>query len=64
MFLTDINVVDPIVKAMGESWRWLAELNGGSVTVRLLLAVILAGSIGLERAIKKHAAGMRTYILV
>ena len=66
MFLTEvsINIVDPIVKAMGENWYWLAHLNIGSVLVRLLLATLFAGSIGLERAIKKHAAGMRTYIFV
>ena len=66
MFLSDvsINIVDPIVRAMGENWYWLANLNLGSVLVRILLATLFAGTIGLERAIKKHAAGMRTYILV
>lgn len=61
MFLS-ISIVDPIVKWMGSSW--LAEINIGSIIVRLLLAFIFAGTIGLERAIKKHAAGLRTYILV
>ena len=61
MFLS-ISIVDPIVKWMGSSW--LAEINIGSIIVRLLLAFVFAGTIGLERAIKKHAAGLRTYILV
>lgn len=62
--LMDINIVDPIVKLFGENGQWLANLSFCSIIVRLALAIILAGSIGLERAIKKHAAGLRTYILV
>ena len=62
--LMDINIVDPIVKLFGENGSWLANLSFGSIIVRLALAIILAGSIGIERAIKKHAAGLRTYILV
>jgi len=42
----------------------LYELNAISVTVRLGLAMILGGIIGLERGIKKRPAGMRTYMLV
>ncbi len=59
-----VNIVDPIVKWLGESGEWLAELNFPSVLIRLLLATLFAGIIGIERAIKKHAAGLRTYILV
>lgn len=64
MFLVDINYVDPFVKWLGENFYWLLELNFGSILIRLLLAIVLAGSIGIERAVKKHAAGLRTYILV
>lgn len=39
-------------------------LNAFSITLRLSLAVILGGIIGLERGIKGRAAGMRTYMLV
>jgi len=42
----------------------LVELNIVSVTVRLLLAMLLGGVIGLERGLKKRPAGMRTYMLV
>ena len=59
-----IDIVDPIVKALGESGEWLASLNIWGILVSLSLAIILAGIIGAERAIKKHAAGLRTYILV
>ncbi len=60
MFL--FNIVDPFVKMTGG--EWLAELNMGSISIRLIIAVILGGLIGLERALKHHAAGFRTYILV
>lgn len=53
--------VDPIVNLLGD---WLSGINIWSILVRLLLAVILGGIIGVERATKRHAAGFRTYILV
>lgn len=43
---------------------YLRELNLVSITVRLILAVILGGSIGLERGKQGRAAGMRTHIFV
>jgi len=42
----------------------LYELNHFTVLIRLLLAVILGGIIGLERGANKHPAGFRTHILV
>lgn len=53
--------LDPIVNLLGD---WLSGINIWSILVRLLLAVILGGIIGVERATKRHAAGFRTYILV
>lgn len=64
MILVNISYIDPIVKWLGENGYWLSEINFGSIVVRLLLATLFAGIIGIERAIKKHAAGLRTYILV
>lgn len=62
MFLLDINrELDPIVSWLGE---WLADLNIWSVLIRLVLSTIFGGVIGIERTTKKHAAGLRTYILV
>ncbi|WP_027399754.1 MgtC/SapB family protein [Anaerovorax odorimutans] len=40
------------------------DINLFSVTLRLILAVILGGIIGLERGANKHPAGFRTHILV
>lgn len=42
----------------------LAELNVVTISIRVLLAVLVGGIIGLERDIKNHPAGFRTYILV
>lgn len=59
-----IEIIDPILKALGEHGKWLSEINIASITIRLALAVIFGGFIGVERATKRHAAGLRTYILV
>lgn len=60
-----VNIVDPILKICNEDFaKALSDITIWSVIVRLLLPFIFAGTIGLERAAKKHAAGLRTYILV
>ena len=43
---------------------WTEELNVRSVVLRILLSVVLAAIIGCERSSKRHAAGLRTFILV
>ena len=43
---------------------YLRELNMASLLVRLLLAMLLGGFVGLERGRKRRAAGFRTYMLV
>lgn len=57
-----LTVVDPFVKMTG--WDWLYEINIYSILVKLVLATIFGGIIGVERTTKKHAAGLRTYMLV
>ena len=65
VFLSEINnFVDPIVKLLGEGFDWLSDISIGSVVVRLILAIICGGLLGVERAMKRQAAGFRTYILV
>ncbi len=65
VFFTEINrMVDPLVKLLGENGSWLSEITFGSVIIRLLLAILCGGVLGAERAMKRHAAGFRTYILV
>ncbi len=48
-------------------WEWLdylREFNIASVCVRLLLAILLSGALGIERERHGKAAGLRTHILV
>ena len=59
-----VEVLDPITKYLGSFGETLANITILSIIIRLLLAVLCSGIIGLERAQKRHAAGFRTYILV
>lgn len=43
---------------------WLSHFNPLSVAVRLLLALVMGGLIGMERGRHGRAAGMRTHVLV
>lgn len=43
---------------------YINELNAVSITIRLLMAVICGGLIGIERGRKGQAAGCRTHMLV
>ena len=49
---------------MISSLDYFRELNFPSVLLRLLLAMVFGGMIGLERGRKHRAAGFRTYMLV
>jgi putative Mg2+ transporter-C (MgtC) family protein len=47
-----------------ESIPLLSELNIYSITVKILLALLLGGLLGIEREQKRHPAGFRTYMIV
>ena len=49
---------------MIESLNFLRDVTTLSVAVRVLLAVICGGIIGLEREYKRRPAGFRTHILI
>ena len=54
--------MDPIVKLLGD---WSNNVsNIWCIILRIGIAVILGAIIGWERATKRHAAGLRTFILV
>ncbi len=55
-------IVDPLVKLL--NWEWLGNLTIGSIIIRLIITILFCGFIGAERAVKRHAAGLRTYVLV
>lgn len=49
---------------LGEAFDYLEEFNTVSIIVRLVLATLLGGIIGIERENKSHSAGFRTFTLV
>lgn len=52
---------DPIVDLLG---TWASELTLASILLRVAITVFFAAVIGCERANKRHAAGLRTFMLV
>lgn len=53
-------VYDPIAGLLGP---WAAELGAGSLLLRVTLSLTLSAIFGCERASKRHAAGLRTFML-
>ncbi len=49
--------------ALFESWG-LYELNELTIVVRVFLAIVFSGVLGIERTRKRRAAGFRTYMIV
>lgn len=49
---------------MGNILKLLTDFNEISVSIRLLLALLMGGLIGMERGRHGRAAGMRTHVLV
>lgn len=49
---------------MDKIWQLLTDFNELSLSVRLLLAALIGGLIGMERGRHGQAAGMRTHVLV
>lgn len=47
-----------------QALEYLREFHLASVLVRLVLAALCGGLIGLEREMKRRPAGLRTYIIV
>lgn len=56
-----MNIIDPIAKLLGE---WSVQMNVWSILLRIVLSCALAAIVGCERASKRHAAGLRTFIIV
>ncbi len=54
-------VTDPISKLLGD---WSSQLDIWSIILRIALSVLFAAIIGWERSTKRHAAGLRTFMLV
>ena len=43
---------------------FFSDMNAFSIALRLLLAMLLGSLVGVERANKRYAAGIRTFALV
>ena len=56
-----INVVDPLSKILGV---WSTNLDIFSIILRISLSILFSAVIGWERSTKRHAAGLRTFMLV
>ena len=52
--------------ALGDSAfvKFMMDVNPITTLIKLVLATVMAGTIGLERGKQGRAAGMRTHILV
>ena len=56
---------DPIIAISPENLGWLSDAsNIFTIIIRIILAILCAGIIGVERSRKRQAAGLRTHILV
>lgn len=55
------SIIDPVAKLLGE---WAVGINLYSILLRTALSLLLAAIIGCERSSKRHAAGLRTFMLV
>ncbi len=53
--------MDPIAKLFGS---WCLGFDSRGVIFKLALSLVLGAIIGCERATKRHAAGLRTFMLV
>ena len=51
---------DPIATVLG---TWAADLSVGAIFLRIGLSLLLSAILGCERSGKRHAAGLRTFII-
>lgn len=56
-----MNIHDPLCTLLG---NWAGEVNVWSILLRVALSLVLAAVLGCERSSKRHAAGLRTFMLV
>ena len=59
--MVTMTLMDPVAELLG---NWSTTFNIWSILLRIVLSVLLASIIGYERSSKRHAAGLRTFILV
>ena len=64
VFALNVNILDtadPISRLLGD---WSSHIDLWSILLRIVMSVLFAAIIGWERSTKRHAAGLRTFMLV
>lgn len=61
IYINDFLFNDPIGQLLG---NWSVDLTIWSTLLRIILSIVLSAIIGWERSSKRHAAGLRTFIIV
>ena len=56
-----LNATDPISTLLG---AWASDIDILSILLRIGLSFVLSAVIGWERSTKRHAAGLRTFMLI
>ena len=56
-----LNAMDPISFLLGE---WSSRLDLWSILLRIFISILFSAIIGWERSTKRHAAGLRTFMLI
>ncbi len=56
-----MSMQDPMIALLGS---WAGELSLAGILLRIAMAVGLSAIVGMERARKRHSAGLRTFILI
>ncbi len=55
-----IYAVEPLSHLLG---AWAVEMNLLSIVLRIILSILMSAIIGWERSTKRHAAGLRTFMV-
>lgn len=56
-----MTIYDPISDFLGQ---WSAEICVWSILLRVAISIVFSAILGCERSAKRHAAGLRTFIVV
>lgn len=56
-----MHITDPISELLG---AWAGDIGVWSILLRVALSIIFSAILGCERSAKRHAAGLRTFIVV
>ena len=59
--LNILDTADPISQLLG---NWSSHIDIWSIILRIVASVVFSAIIGWERSTKRHAAGLRTFMLV